>query len=480
MYALGFNYYVSPNSGDDVTYFHGARSIAAGEGFKSQGDWIKDWPPVQSTIVATVMLVTGSREYFIAKVVHIFAVFISLCLAYRLMVNEQRQSPLLACLIIAIAPTSLLIGTGGQADFVFFALAMLYFLLLNRWDRSRSWQDALLCGIVLGIASLTRWQGVLLGVGILFLAGKVARQHDAKHAKIQSTVQLAVSASIGASLFLGWLYWLQICAAGGTALVSNFDYQGTSIWWQPAPLELGGELLTFFTQFEKVILRLFPGGHWLVHIATLVFLATLAYGFCLRIRRHGWRAADCYVLVTLAVYTIYAWKEARYAIPLAPFLLDYLFTGILALIPNKNIIRAGIACWLVGLLTIDGILLFYGDGQSMGPRSQLMLKDERDFLRGYFPDLYDTCQEIKKEFPNATLACDKFHTRIVRHYTQQPTYFPGYAPDVNFDLYVEVVDAKRPAGGGSTSQAELVRPASLEGRLSNPRTKGKVVLWQVD
>ena len=55
LYLLGFNFYVPPNNGDDVTYYHGALSIAAGEGFKSQGLWIKDWPPVQSTIVASAM-----------------------------------------------------------------------------------------------------------------------------------------------------------------------------------------------------------------------------------------------------------------------------------------------------------------------------------------------------------------------------------------------------------------------------------------
>ena len=98
LYSLGFNYYIPPNNGDDVTYYHGALSIAAGEGFKSQGTWIKDWPPVQSTIVAIAMTLSGSREYFIAKIVNILAVFLSLLLAYRLMVNEQRQLPLISCL----------------------------------------------------------------------------------------------------------------------------------------------------------------------------------------------------------------------------------------------------------------------------------------------------------------------------------------------------------------------------------------------
>jgi 4-amino-4-deoxy-L-arabinose transferase-like glycosyltransferase len=481
LYSLGFNFYVPPNNGDDVIYYQGALSIAAGEGFKSQGTWIKDWPPIQSTIVAIAMLLTGSHEYYIAKIVNILAVFLSLLLAYRLMVNEQRQLPLISCLIIAVCPTSLLMGTGGQADFVFFALAMLFFLLLNRLASSQSWIDALLCGVVLGIASLTRWQGVLLGVGILFQAGRVAMRRDDGGSAGNSMAQLIFSATIGAAFFLGWMYWLRLCTAAGTAVTtSNFEYQGAKLWWQPAPLELGGEILNFFTQFENIVYQLLPDGEWLIYLATLLFLAILGFGFCLRIQRHGWRAADCYVMLTLAIYSIYAWKEARYAIPLAPFLLDYFLTAVLALVRNKNVFRVLFSCWLAGLLAIDGVLLFYGDGRFMGPRCQLMLKDERDFLRGYFPDLYDTCQEIKREFPDATIACDKFHTRIVRHYTQQKTYYPGYAPDLDFDLYVEVVDAKMPAGAGSTSQAELVRPASLEGRLSNPRTRGKVVLWRVD
>jgi hypothetical protein len=210
------------------------------------------------------------------------------------------------------------------------------------------------------------------------------------------------------------------------------------------------------------------------------FLAILGYGFCLRIARHGWRAADCYVLATLAMYTVYAYKEARYAIPLAPFLLDYLFTGLSVLVKSKAWVRLALACWFALLLAIDGVLLFHGDGRSMGPRCQLLLNDERDFLRGYYLDLYDACKEIQHTFPHSTLACDKFHTRIVRHYTQLPTYFPGYAPDKTYDLFLEVRDVEFPGGVGSIMQAELVRPPSLNGRLSNPRTRGQVTYWQVD
>lgn len=482
LYMLGFNYYVPPNNGDDVTYYHGALSIAAGDGFKSQGLWIKDWPPVQSAIVATVMQLTGSREYYVAKVVNIFAVCVALVLAYRLMVSEQRQLPLVSCLLIGIFPTSLLMGTSGQADFVFFAFSMLFFLLLQRVTSTQSWLDALLCGIVLGIASLTRWQGVLLGVGIVFQAGMMLNRRSEESSNAKFFLLMLLSATVGAAFFLGWKYWLHLCSLAGTAVsASNFDFQGSEIWWQPAPLELGGEMLNLFTQLENVVHVFLADGEWLVYLATLPFLAVLGYGFCLRILRHGWRAADCFVLATLAIYSIYAYKEARYAIPLAPFLLDYLFTGVLALASSKSVVRLAFACWLAGLLAIDGVLLFYGDGKTMGPRCQLMLNEERDFLRGRYCDLYDTCQELKREFPQATLACDKFHTRIVRHYTQLETHFPGYAPpETKFDIFLEVQDAELPAGMGQLMQAELERPPSLVGRLSNPQTNGQITYWQVD
>ena len=162
------------------------------------------------------------------------------------------------------------------------------------------------------------------------------------------------------------------------------------------------------------------------------------------------------------------------------FLLDYLFTGVAALVRKPKFLRLVVGCWFAGLLAIDGVLLFYGDGQTMGPRCQLLLNEERDFLRGYYLDLYDTCQIIKRTSPQAVLACDKFHTRIVRHYTGLETYFPGYAPEVDFDLFLEVQGVKFSEAMPSILQDELERPPILAGRLINPQTQGKITVWQVD
>lgn len=476
LYLLGFNFYVPPNNGDDVVYYQGAVSLADGEGYKSQGLWIQDWPPVQSLLVAGTMFTTGNREYYVAKLVNLCSVVLALVLAHSLMKREGRRFPTLACLLIAVSPTSLLTGTGGQADFTFFALSMGYFLLLDRLGRTRSWLDAVLCGLVLGAATLTRWQGVVLGVGLVFQAVQVWRTP-----RRLTALREVLAAVIGAGMVLGWKYWLTLCVEAGTASTSNYDLHGASIWWQPAPLELGGEMLNVFTQFENVILRIYPGGDWLVTGAALLFWALLLHGLLLRIWQHGGRATDAYVLTTLAMYTIYAYKEARYTIPLAPFLLDYLFTSVTALVGSEKLRRLATAGLLTGLLAIDATVLFRGDGTSMGPRTQLLLSSERSFLRGYYVDLYDTCKELAEENPEAVLACDKFHTLIVRHYSGLETHFPPFAPaDVEFDFFIEVEDVKFAAGVPEILKTELELPESLTNRLKNPQRRGQVVVWQVE
>lgn len=474
LYLLGFNEYVPPQNGDDVVYYHGAISLADGHGYQSQGQWIRDWPPVQSTLVAAVMRLTGSREYFLAKVVNLLAVLLSLLLAHRLMVREHRNAPLLACLAIAISPTSLLTGTAGQADFTFFALSMVFFLLLGRLRAQRKWRDAFLCGVVLGLASLTRWQGVLLGVGLVHQACWLWESGNRR-----ALSREALSAVLGAAMVLGWVVWLKLCGVGEAAAISNYEFQGATIWWRPAPLELGAEILNVFTQFENVVYKLYPDGSWVVGAAAALFWGLLAHGFYLRVKGHGLLASDVYVQVTLVLYLFYAYKEARYAIPLAPFLLDYLFSSLQVLLRSRWVRRVGIVCWLSGLLAIDGVLLFYGDGGSTGPRCQLLLSDERDFLRGHYLDLYDTCQEIKRDHPHAVLACDKFHTRIVRHYTGLETHYPGYAPDKEFDLFVSVEGLEFSDALPEILKAELETPRSLEGRLHAPEKRGRVVVWEV-
>ena len=85
------------------------------------------------------------------------------------------------------------------------------------------------------------------------------------------------------------------------------------------------------------------------------------------------------------LHASYAYKESRYAIPIAPFLIDYFFRGLhdfrtrftetiggsqkMLSVQQKQFL----ALWIVGLLAFDAILIVYGDEDSMGPSSQLLL-----------------------------------------------------------------------------------------------------------
>lgn len=494
LYGLAFNVYVPPTNGDDVTYFQGALSIADGDGFKEQGKWIIDWPPVQSTLDAAAIWLTGIREYYLVKIINGIAVLLSLLLAYRLMVSESRCQPLLSCILIAIFPTSLIVGSGGQADFTFFAFSMGFFLLVAKLRRQRRISIAILCGALLGIASLTRWQGVLLGTCLVFQGVLVS--HIFKRRSEVSVLKFPwlefMAAAIGATIFLSWILWIAYCKELGMGGVSNYEYLAESIWAAPDPMEMFTGFLNLLTQFENVVLTVSPILAAPLALVVVFFLGFCIWGFILRIRSYGWLATDVFFLCTIILLSIYAYKESRYAIPIAPFLLDYFFRALHDL--HSRWIRSMqwsdrlqtlhrrlfFATWIVGLVSFDAILIFYGDGESMGPACQFMLADNRDYLRGYHRDLYDVCKRIQKEYPNAVVASDKFHKQMIRYYSGLETHFVGFAPDARYQVFIQIDEACLPKRANILARGELEFPASLDGRLSNPRVSGFVTLWDVD
>ena len=494
LYGLAFNPYVPPENGDDISYFHGALSIAAGEGFKEQGKWIIDWPPVQSSLVALAMRLTGIREYYIAKILNVFAVLVSLLLAHRLMVAECRIRPALSCFLIAIFPTSLVIGSAGQADFTYFAFSMIFFLLVAKLRQERSLLLAILCGVVLGIVSLTRWQGVLMGIGLAFQWIEIGLKSGRASllGRFAAVWQESLASVIGAGIFLVWKLWLQICHRHGTAAASNYDYHGSAIWHFPNPIELFVEILNLLTQYKNVAITLFPSFLYPLLAIVWIFFGLTCWGGILRIQKYGWLATDAFFIAMVFLLSSYAYKESRYAIPLAPFFLDYFFRGLhdvhLRIIeairggrPMADIQRKiFFGLWISGLLAFDSILLFYGDGESMGPACQLLLSDNRAYLRGYHCDLYDICKQLPKDYPNAIVASDKFHKQLIRHYSGLEAHFVGYAPDAKFTVFIQVDPACLPKRVDDLTKSEFEFPPSLEGRLSNPRKSGYVTLWDVD
>ncbi len=194
----------------------------------------------------------------------------------------------------------------------------------------------------------------------------------------------------------------------------------------------------------------------------------------------------------MLLLSTYAYKESRYIIPVAPFLMDYLFRGLSdlhsrllqVLKANDTILRyqrvAFFSIWIAGLLAFDAILIFYGDGESVGPGSQLLLSDNLDYLRGYHRDLYEVCKRLSKEYPDAVVASDKFHKQLIRHYSGLKTHFVGYAPNEKYNVFVQVSAECLSKRADDLTKQELEFPPSLDGRLSNPRVSGYVTLWDVD
>jgi hypothetical protein len=223
-----------------------------------------------------------------------------------------------------------------------------------------------------------------------------------------------------------------------------------------------------------------------------LFFGIALWGFTLRILKYGWLSTDAYFVAIFLLLACYAYKESRYGIPLAPFILDYFFRGlhdvhsrIVQLMrggPRMMVVqqRLFFGLWIAGLLAFDAILIFYGDGESMGPSSQLLLSDNESYLRGYHRDLYKVCKQLPSQYPNAIVATDKFHKQLIRHYSGLEAHFVGYAPDAKFTVFIQVDPACLPKRFDDLTKSELDFPPSLEGRLSNPRKSGFVTLWDVD
>ncbi|MEO0447413.1 MAG: glycosyltransferase family 39 protein [Verrucomicrobiota bacterium] len=486
LYGSAMNPYVAPNSGDDTTYYQGALSLARGEGYREQGLFIKDWPPVQSLLTAVTMVILNAKGIWVGKVVNLFAVAAAACLMLRFMRREQRKKGELAVLILLISPTSYLVGSMTQADFTYLALSLLFFAQLHRLREGRSLREAIFVGLLFGVAGLTRYQGILLGLPLLFhLIGDLWIQR--KSANLLQRVFLApetIAGVLGGAMVFGWLAYV---GSRDEGLVSNYEFQSSSIWWQPDPVELFAEFLNLLFQVENIILEFFPGGTWLIPASASVLLGLVVLGAFLRYQRFGVRSSDVYAMALGLLFCCYVYKEARYGIALAPFLFDYLFTAI-SFVAGK--LRAGwdqprwrkaaVGTWICYLLAMDSVLWLRGIEGEFGARLWVLVPTERSFVRGHYLDVFDASQYLKAlPDANVIVAADKFHARIVRHYCGKETHFPGYLPGAAYTNFLQVDEDCFGPRIPEIIRKELAFPATLRERLQSPQRFGKVMIWEV-
>jgi 4-amino-4-deoxy-L-arabinose transferase-like glycosyltransferase len=120
----------------------------------------------------------------------------------------RRRGIRLILLLFALLPTSVMAGTRIMAEWPYFMMSILFLLALGRLKKSRTLSAAVLCGLLLGAATLTKFVGVLLGFAIL--AQVIVRLRSARGERpLRSGWPECLAAAIGGGLFLLWKLRMQ-------------------------------------------------------------------------------------------------------------------------------------------------------------------------------------------------------------------------------------------------------------------------------
>lgn len=449
------NPFFLPGVYDNLVYFYGAVSLVEQGSIQFRGLPIVDWPPVVSVVLA-IPILFGLESVVAAKVIIILCAAAGLLLARQLFQGEKRPFPVLTLVVFVLLPTSFLMGTRIMSEWPYFLASILFLYALHRMraadqgspgdSKWRFWGLTLGTGLLLGIASLTKFTGVLLGLAIIAQVVWKLRLHPdglTIGRRIWRTIlPEGLVAVIGASCFLAWKAKIQWETMTGVAPASEY-YRYGLVPGHFGGFDLGGLLLgitDLFFHTEAVLGRLGAVGWPSVLLAGSFGLFVLG-GLWIRLRSPESSPADWYVLGNLLLFGgLVTNQQTRYLMPIAPFLIGYFFISCQhlpalyrALIPDTlrraaaahfpqwgaNLPRAAVTLWLLVMTGAAFHLLYLGN--LSGTHRALFYPLNRSpetFYAGSWLDFYQACQYVK-EHP------DHGHVAVIGEGDKYVTYYTG-------------------------------------------------------
>lgn len=153
--------------GDEVYYFHTARDLAIGEGYRDPFTlaYTATFPPGYPLLLTPVFIAFGPH-LLLAKLLNVALSALAAVLVYALatLVTDKRTG-VLAGGLMALFPSQILFSGLIMTEPLFVALSIVLVLALTVWLRDRSsvraWQ-AIALGLLLGYMSLVRAEALLL------------------------------------------------------------------------------------------------------------------------------------------------------------------------------------------------------------------------------------------------------------------------------------------------------------------------------
>lgn len=410
-YLLALNPYLAPDTYDNVVYFEGAQSLAHQGTYQSGGEWITDWPPMMSSLLALPMLL-GFDSVWAAKVVVLVTVALGIFFAYRLLEQEERPLPLLSCFLCLITPVGFLWGGRVMTEWPYLCLSFLFLIGLGKLRRHYSLALVFGCGILFGASLLTRYMGVALVAALAVQAWERLRSGDSKRFWPEASVL-----AIGGALFTGfWLipwFWIRRFLGVASKYYENWDF----LQW-PNISALFTALRDFFF-FDSAWAS--NSKLWIIALALLCTAFFTLWGLALSFYRGRHRPTDAYVSVVLLLFVFHDTHWTRYVLVVGPLLFSYLFLGTQMLWshPKWRVFTRGLLlAYVLGLLSMDVYLLARGNGRTYNGLSYLASPTADAYYAGNWRDLYVLSQKLAKNPEKGAIAIyDLGETRYIHYFT---------------------------------------------------------------
>lgn len=460
VYLAGINPHMLPESTDDIVYFEMAESWSLGLGHRFQNEVIGDWPPVYPLYLALPMLL-GLKSLLLAKLMTVASAVGGLWCISRLCLAERREPVWLLVMLTGLLTMSCLFAVRPAGDWLFVILSFLFLLVLRKLDGPQRWRWALLAGLLLGAASLTRFVGVLLGAAIISqgIARLVAPSGEGTRREFKDRLfslrPELLATLIGGGLWLSWSWYLARVDRLGQLARGNYDHQGLSLWAHLEPhrlfFDIGSALFQSGNLLEKLGLAGTPVEYW-VSAAIALLLVT---GMVVTLRRGLWQPADAYGLATVLLILPYQFKVTRYWFVVAPILLSWIFRGVSALaaplrkrwpaFPWLLLRRGMIASWIGVLLVAWTLYCWKGNGADHRGLNWFAAGDADQFYLGRNADLRRACIRIDQLWPDARIGVEGWFTNYTHWFSGGHRSFRhDYYPNA-FDTFICITQDPLPA-----------------------------------
>jgi len=439
LYVAALNPYFLPGTYDNVIYHVGGVSMAESGAFLYQGKYNIAWAPGLPALLALPYSI-GPQSPLTAKLVVLMCVAAGLFLVRRFLLREGREHPALICAVLALAPCGFMMGTRIMSEWPYIAMSFLFLLCLDRLrNERRTVSFALVVGCVLGAAALTRFVGVLLGMAVVAQAVTSLRSGDRRH-WCRAIIPEAIVAAVGAGAFLLWQIRDAWHVSNGTAAAENY-YHGrwyVNIFLHPSFRTVPGKISDLLFHIEKVLQAVHISGSASVWLPLLIGLVAIV-GMAARLASAKQTPGDWYALAVVALFAFQNKnQQVRYLLPVAPFLISYLFSGV-ALgakaisIRDSRLFRFAFstfcAVWISALALLDVYLVTFGNGQSHAGLCVVASPNAETFYLGEWRDLYNACRYIREASPEGTVAVLGGNTRYVLAFSGRPAVsFPPHQP----------------------------------------------------